>query len=130
MESTLSVATRRHCGSLADPASRNGGARHDGFATLAQVEDAIVIAVEVAPGSGALADEPVTTATLRGVADARKRIVRIVGGPTRGGSFARLAGYVVPVIGARVRFDLHERHDLRPLLAVKQLDDARSQERE
>jgi MYXO-CTERM domain-containing protein len=72
------------------------------------VEDAIVIAAEVTSGTGALADEPVTTATLRGVADGRERVVRIVGGPTRQGGFARLAGHVVPVTGARVRLDLRD----------------------
>ncbi len=72
------------------------------------MEDAIVIAAEVAPGTGVLADEPVTTATLRSVTDGRERIVRIVGGPTRSGGFAHLAGYVVPVVGVRVRFDLRE----------------------
>ena len=72
------------------------------------MEDAIVIAAEVAPGTGALADEPVTTATLRRIRDGQERVVHIVGGPTRGGGFARLAGHVVPIAGARVRFDLHE----------------------
>ncbi|HVJ90967.1 MAG TPA: matrixin family metalloprotease [Labilithrix sp.] len=72
------------------------------------MQDAIVIAAEVGPGTGSLAEEPVTTATLRGVHDGRDRVVRIVGGPTRRGGFARLAGYVVPVTGARVRLDLRQ----------------------
>lgn len=69
------------------------------------MEAAVVIAAEVSPGSGVLADEPVTTATLRD-ARGRERVVRIVGGPTRDGGHAHLAGYVVPVVGARVRADL------------------------
>lgn len=76
------------------------------------MEDAIVIAAEVAPGTGVLANEPVTTATLRTVTGDRERLVRIVGGPTTDGGFARLAGHVVPVLGARVPFDLREH--LRP----------------
>ena len=72
------------------------------------MEDAIVIAAEVAPGTGVLANEPVTTATLRSVTGDRERVVRIVGGPTSNGGFARLAGHVVPTVGARVRMDLRE----------------------
>ncbi|MBX3199727.1 MAG: matrixin family metalloprotease [Labilithrix sp.] len=72
------------------------------------MEDAIVIAAEVQPGTGVLADEPITTATLRGAIDGRDRVVRIVGGPTPHGGFARLAGYVVPTVGARVRLDLRD----------------------
>lgn len=72
------------------------------------MEDAIVIAAEVAQGTGVLAGEPVITATLRSVTGDRERIVRIVGGPTSAGGHARLAGHVVPVVGARVRFDLRE----------------------
>ncbi|MBX3225340.1 MAG: matrixin family metalloprotease [Labilithrix sp.] len=72
------------------------------------MQDAIVIAAEVQSGTGVLADEPITVATLRGVIDGRDRVVRIVGGPTRRGGFARLAGHVVPVVGARVRLDLRE----------------------
>src|SRR4051812_33020691 len=72
-----------------------------------RVEDAIVIAAEVTPGQGALKDEPVTVATLRGT-DGREHHVRIVGGPTRSGGFSRVAGHVVPVLGARVRMDLRE----------------------
>lgn len=68
---------------------------------------AIVIAAEVAPGSGVLAREPVTTATLR-EPSGRERVARVVGGPTGRGGFAYLAGYVVPVVGARVRADLRE----------------------
>jgi hypothetical protein len=79
------------------------------------VEDAIVIAAEVAQGTGLLADEPVTTATLRSMTDGRDRTVRIVGGPTNHGGWARLAGHVVPVVGARVRFDLREERRARPL---------------
>jgi Matrixin len=72
------------------------------------VEYAIVIAAEVAQGTGVLAGEPVTTATLRSAIDGRDRIVRIVGGPTKLGGFARLAGHVAPITGARVRMDLRE----------------------
>lgn len=72
------------------------------------MEEAIVVAAEVQDGAGVLADEPITIATLRGAIDGRERRVRIVGGPTRHGGFARLAGYVVPTVGARVRLDLRE----------------------
>lgn len=73
------------------------------------MEDAIVIAAEVAPGTGPLAGEPVTTAILRDTRTGAERTVRIVGGPTRDGGFARLAGHVVPIAGARVPADLRER---------------------
>jgi MYXO-CTERM domain-containing protein len=72
------------------------------------VDYAIVVAAEVRDGAGVLADEPVTIATLRSTTDGREHVVRIVGGPTRRGGFARLAGHVVPVVGARVRIDLRE----------------------
>lgn len=72
------------------------------------MQDAIVIAAEVAPGEGILAGEPVTTATVRRFSDGRERSVRLVGGPTAAGGRARLAGHVVPVVGRRVRFDLRE----------------------
>ncbi|MDF2697081.1 MAG: hypothetical protein K0S65_5464 [Labilithrix sp.] len=72
------------------------------------MEYAIVIAAEVAEGTGVLAAEPITTATLRGAIDGRVRVVRIVGGPTKHGGYAHLAGHVVPIAGARVRLDLRE----------------------
>lgn len=72
------------------------------------MEDAIVIAAEVARGTGALSNEPVTTAILRD-STGLERTVRIVGGPTADGGLARLAGHVVPIAGARVPIDLRER---------------------
>ncbi|MBN9167174.1 MAG: hypothetical protein BGO98_48095 [Myxococcales bacterium 68-20] len=82
------------------------------------MEDAIVIAAEVEDGTGVLADEPVTTATLRSVTTGRGRVVRIVGGPTKRGGFARLAGHVVPIAGARVRFDLREDRRAPPPMSL------------
>jgi hypothetical protein len=78
------------------------------------VEDAIVIAAEVTPGTGPLAGEPVTTAVLKDPSTGAQRTVRIVGGPTKGGGFARLAGHIVPIAGARVPADLRERPRLAP----------------
>ncbi len=72
------------------------------------MESAIVIAAEVTQGTGALAGESITTATLREESTGRERVVRVVGGP-----YTRLAGYVVPVRGARVRVDLREDDDRR-----------------
>ncbi len=69
---------------------------------------AIVVAAEVTNGDGPLAEEPITVATLRGPEGGHEHVVRIVGGPTKRGGFARLAGYVVPMAGARVRLDLRE----------------------
>ncbi|AKV02898.1 hypothetical protein AKJ09_09561 [Labilithrix luteola] len=73
---------------------------------LAPIDDTVtVVAVEVSQGSGPLADEPITIATLR-ARDGAEHIARIVGGPNAHGGFTRLAGYVVPVVGMRVRADL------------------------
>lgn len=66
-----------------------------------------VVAVEVSEGSGALANEPVTIATLR-AHDGTEHILRIVGGPNARGGFTRIAGYAVPIVGMRVRPDLRE----------------------
>jgi hypothetical protein len=68
---------------------------------------ATVVEASVTSVTGSLADEPVTIARLR-APDGRDRVVRIVGGPTGRGGSARLAGYVVPIAGARVRVDLRE----------------------
>jgi MYXO-CTERM domain-containing protein len=80
------------------------------------MEYAIVVAAEVRAGPGVLHDEPVTTATLRSTSGAPDRVVRIVGGPSKNGGFVRLAGHVVPVVGARVRSDLRE--ERRPHISL------------
>jgi hypothetical protein len=72
---------------------------------LASATHGWVESVEVAPSG--LGSEPRTTAVLRDDRGLRHS-VSILGGPTPRGGWARLAGYVVPVVGARVRLDLRE----------------------
>jgi hypothetical protein len=69
------------------------------------VDHATVITVEVGPSS--VGSEPASTATLRDDGG-NLHIVRILGGPNANGGLTRLAGYVVPFVGDRVRLDLHE----------------------
>jgi hypothetical protein len=64
-----------------------------------------VESAQVAPSG--LGTEPATTAVLRDDHGLR-RTVRVLGGPTARGGWARLSGYVIPVPGARVRLDLRE----------------------
>jgi len=66
---------------------------------------ATVVSVEVGPSS--VGNEPATTAVLRDDAG-NLTTVRILGGPNASGGVTRLAGYVVPMMGARVRIDLRE----------------------
>lgn len=73
------------------------------------MDHATVIAVEVGPSS--VGSEPASTATLRDDAGTL-HTVRILGGPNATGGLTRLAGYVVPFVGDRVRLDLQEeRHE-------------------
>ena len=69
---------------------------------------AVVVEAAVAPAeTGLLRGEPVTIAVLRDDAGGLTH-VRIVGGPNSRGGVTRIAGYVVPTVGARVRIDLRE----------------------
>lgn len=76
--------------------------------------DALVIAAEVRPSG--VGKEPMTVAVLR-ADDGTERTVAVLGGPTAGGGFSRPAGMVVPVLGARVRWDLAEERASAPALA-------------
>lgn len=69
------------------------------------MDHATVISVEVGPSF--LGHEPMTTAVLRDD-EGHLSTVRILGGPNELGGVTKLAGYVVPMVGMRVRVDLQE----------------------
>lgn len=66
--------------------------------------------VEVEVGPSSLGNEPLTTALLRDDAG-NLTTARVLGGPNGRGGVTRVAGFVVPLPGMRVRLDLRE--DLR-----------------
>jgi hypothetical protein len=69
------------------------------------MDHATVVSVEVGPSS--VGAEPLTTAVLRDD-EGRLVTVKILGGPNEKGGVTRLAGYVWPMPGMRVRADLRE----------------------
>lgn len=84
------------------------------------VSEAIVIQAEIVPGSGAFRGEAVTNAVLRDDAGAIRRVT-ILGGPTATGGRVFVAGYVVPVVGQRVRTDLRDASmRLTPLVGAQE----------